>query len=121
MWFDWRNWMMTFPERLVTLRKQRGITQKTFAEALDIHVTHVRRYERGASQPTLNVLIKMAKVLSVSADTLLFGKDSRGPSEDLRLQFEAVSEFDDEEKKFVRALLEGLILRHEAKRWSKMA
>ena len=121
MWVDWRNWLMNFSERLVNLRKERGITQKAFAEALDVHVTHVRRYERGASQPTLSVLIKMAKVLSVSADTLLFGKDSRGPSEDLKLQFEAVSEFDEEEKKFVRALLEGLILRHEAKRWSQIA
>ena len=119
MIMDWRCWVMTFAERLVKLRKDRGLTQKAFAELLDIHVTHVRRYERGASQPTLNVLINMAKILSVSADTLLFGKNSRGPSEDLLLQFEAISKFDEDEKKLVRAMLEGLILRHEAKRWAR--
>ncbi|MFT4434382.1 hypothetical protein ACMX25_13435 [Caballeronia sp. 15715] len=43
---------------------------------------------------------------------------SRGPSEDLRLQFEAVSQFSPEEKQTVRELLEGLILKHEARRWS---
>ena len=117
--FDWRLWMTSFSERLVKLRKQRGLTQKEFAEALDMHATHVRRYEKGTCQPTLNVLIKMAKVLSVSADTLIFGKDSRGPSEDFRLQFEALSALDEEEKQIVRAVLDGLILKHEAKRWSK--
>ncbi len=42
----------------------------------------------------------------------------RGPSDDLRLQFEAVGEFSEEEKQTVRELLEGLILKHQARRWS---
>jgi len=55
----------------------------------------------------------------VSADLLLFGESGRGPDDDLKLQFEAVSHFDPEEKKVVRSLLEGMILKHEARRWSK--
>ncbi|MFT4508081.1 hypothetical protein [Caballeronia sp. 15711] len=34
------------------------------------------------------------------------------------MQFEAVSQFSPEEKQTVRELLEGLILKHEARRWS---
>jgi hypothetical protein len=34
------------------------------------------------------------------------------------LQFEAVSRFDADEKQVVRSLLEGMILKHEARRWS---
>jgi hypothetical protein len=49
---------------------------------------------------------------------LIFGEGGRGPDEDLRLQFEAVSRFAPEEKKVIKALLEGMILKHEAKRWS---
>jgi hypothetical protein len=45
----------------------------------------------------------------------------RGPEEDLRLQFEAVSRFDPEEKKIAKALLDSLILQHEAKRWTRSA
>jgi len=41
-------------------------------------------------------------------DLLLFGKDDRGPDDDLRLQFEAVSRFDPKEKQVMRSLLEGL-------------
>jgi hypothetical protein len=44
----------------------------------------------------------------------------RGDStiEELRLQFEAISKFDADEKKVIRSLLDGMILKHEAKRWS---
>jgi hypothetical protein len=55
----------------------------------------------------------------VTSDRLLFGADERGPDDDLKLQFEAVSKFDAEEKKVVRSLLEGMILKHEARRWDK--
>jgi hypothetical protein len=48
----------------------------------------------------------------------LFGKTERGPDEALRLQFEAIPRFSEEEKKVVRSVLEGLLLTHEARRWS---
>ena len=51
----------------------------------------------------------------VSADELIFGEAARGPDEALRLQFEAISQFDDEDKLMAQHLLEGLILKHQAK------
>jgi len=38
---------------------------------------------------------------------LLFDEHQRGPSNDLSLQFEAVLQFPEEERKIVKALLEG--------------
>ena len=38
------------------------------------------------------------------------------PDEDLRLQFEAASRFVKEEKKDAKALLDALILKHQARR-----
>lgn len=61
---------------------------------------------------------KIAVALSVSADELIFDEKERGPGDDLRLQFEAVSKFTAEEKKVIKSVLEGLILKHEANRWS---
>jgi hypothetical protein len=40
------------------------------------------------------------------------------PGDELKLQFEAVSRLDPEEKKVIRSLLDSMILRHEARRWS---
>lgn len=79
----------------------------------------IRRYEGGSAQPTLDVIRRLALALSVSADALVFAKEERGPvDDDLRLQFEAVSRLDPEEQRIVKALIEGMILKHEAKRWS---
>src|SRR6266404_4563131 len=112
---------LDFPQRLAARRKQQGLTQQALAERIEVHVVQLRRYEAGASQPTLDVIRKLATALSVSADLLLFGKDERGPDDDLRLQFEAVSRFDADEKQVVRSLLEGMILKHEARRRSTPA
>lgn len=56
--------------------------------------------------------------MKISADELLFDETERAPSDDLKLQFEAVSRFPEEEKRIVKALLEGMILKHEATRWA---
>jgi transcriptional regulator with XRE-family HTH domain len=108
---------MDFPERLARLRKAKGFTQQTLAEAIGMSLIQIHRYETGASQPPLDVLRKLAVALSVSADELVFGDAERGPDEELRLQFEAVSRFDAEEKRIAKALLDSLIIKHEAKRW----
>lgn len=107
---------LDFPQHLAALRKQQGLTQQILAERVGVLVVQSRRYEGDISQPTLDVIRKLATALSVSADLLLFGKDERGPDDDLRLQFEAVSRFDADEKQVVRSLLEGMILKHEARR-----
>jgi transcriptional regulator with XRE-family HTH domain len=86
------------------------------ADLVGVHVNQIRRYEAGATQPSLEALKRIAIALSISLDELVFGKGQRGPSDDLRLQFEALSQFDEEERKIAKALLESLILKHNAKR-----
>src|SRR5580692_5581316 len=112
------HFRVNFPEHLAQLRKERGLTQPQLAEKIGVHVAQVRRYEAGTSQPTLDVIRSLAVALGVSADELLFAEDERGPSDDLKLQFEAVSRFDPEAKKVVQQVLDSMILQQEARRWS---
>jgi len=107
---------MDFPNRLAALRKARDLTQQALADEIKIHVTQLRRYEAGTSQPTLEVLKRLAVALHVSADALVFDKQERGPSEDLRFQFEALANLDPREKDVVRSVLDGLLLQHQARR-----
>lgn len=113
--------VMKFPERMAALRKERKFTQQALADKVSVHLTQIQRYESGAVQPTLDVLRRLAIALSVSADMLVFDKDERDPDEELKLLFEAVSRMSKEEKKIIKALLEGMILKHEARRWSASA
>ena len=111
---------LRFDERLVSLRKARE-TQQGLADLVSMHISQIRRYEGGQSQPTLDAIRK----LSVSADMLLFEKDERGPEDDLKLQFEAVSRLDADEKNVIRSVIESIILRNTVKeaerRWSAAA
>jgi transcriptional regulator with XRE-family HTH domain len=116
--FQW-SVPMSFPARLAQLRKAQGYSQQRLADAVDLHVNQVRRYEAGAAQPTLDALISLARALRVSLDALVFEEGERGPDPELRLQFEAVSQFTPEEKAVAREVLESLILKHTANRFSR--
>lgn len=109
---------MDFAHRLADLRKQRGLTQQALAERAGIHVSNIRRYEAGTNQPTLDVLRNLAIALQTSADTLLFEPDERGPDDDLKLAFEAATRLDPDGRDHLKATLEGLLLRTEARRWA---
>src|SRR5271166_6489014 len=96
-------WMaMHFPKRLAALRKEHGLTQQALADLAGVHLSQLKRYEAGTSQPTLEVLRQLAITLSVSADVLVFEKDERGPDEDFRLRFEAVSRLDPDERMVIK-------------------
>jgi transcriptional regulator with XRE-family HTH domain len=106
---------MHFPARLIQLRKAANLTQQDLAEAAAVHVNQIRRYEAGTAQPTLEALIRLAKALHTTLDSLVFVEGERGPDEALRLQFEALQQFDDDERQTAQAVLEGLILKHQAR------
>lgn len=112
---------MDLTARLAAIRKDNGLTQQALVDRVGVHVTQIRRYEAGNSQPTLNVLRELARALSVSADGLVFDQAERGLTDDLKLIFEAASQLDDDGKQLVKAVVEGILLRHESHRWTKVS
>lgn len=105
--------IMEFGKRLASLRKARGLTQQALADTAGIHVVQVRRYETGASQPSLDILRKLAVALSVRADELLFEADERGPHDDLRLQFEALEAMSEEDRQVIASLIDAFVKKHQ--------
>ena len=112
---------MHFPARLIQLRKAIGFTQQTLAEAAELHVNQIRRYEAGSAQPTLEALIRLAKALHVTLDGLVFEEGERGPDDDFRLRFEALSQLDAGERVVIKELLDGMLLKHQARRLAQSA
>lgn len=53
--------------------------------------------------------------MNVTIDSRVFGDGERDPSDDLRLQFEAVSRMPEEERKILKVLLEGMIVKYQTK------
>ena len=59
---------------LKKLRKQRKLTQHDIAEALHISQTSVSKYERGESEPDLEMVIKMSDFFGVTIDEFIRGR-----------------------------------------------
>ncbi|WP_338047391.1 helix-turn-helix domain-containing protein [Photorhabdus bodei] len=108
---------MPLSERLITLRKQRSLSQQAMADAIGIHANSWKKYETGQAQPSLDVLKKIATSLNVSTDFLLFDEHERVPVDELSLQFEAISQLPDDEQSIVREVLESLIIKYQSRRW----
>jgi transcriptional regulator with XRE-family HTH domain len=53
------------------LREQKGWSQEKFAFESDIHRTYVSDIERGARNPTITIVEKLATSLGVTASELL--------------------------------------------------
>lgn len=109
---------MSFPTQLMQTRKAQSLTQQDLAKAAGLHINQVRRYEAGTAQPTLEGLIKLARALHTSLDALVFKEDERGPSHKTQLLFEAIERLKEREQAVIRELLEGMILKYEARRWT---
>lgn len=61
-----------FGQKIKNLRKLNHYTQEKLSELIDIDVRQVARIEAGESLPSIETLLKMAKVLSVTPNDLIY-------------------------------------------------
>lgn len=62
---------MTLATKLVSLRKQKGLTQMELAEKLNVSRQAISRWEVGAAVPSMENLKTLGKLYAVSVDYLL--------------------------------------------------
>ena len=62
---------MTFKEKIVKLRKMKGLTQDEFASAVGVSRQAVYKWECGQSYPEVAKLIEIKMLLGISIDDLL--------------------------------------------------
>ena len=62
---------MSLAEKLVTLRKQKGLTQMDLAERLNVSRQAISRWEVGAAVPSTDNLIVLSDVYGTTVDYLI--------------------------------------------------
>lgn len=65
---------MTFQERLLQLRKQKGFSQETLAERMGVSRQAISKWESGLSNPDINNLVFLSEIFEVSLDELIKGE-----------------------------------------------
>lgn len=67
--------MMKIGDNIRKIREQRKLSQKEVAAAIEVAPTQYSRLENDKVIPSLQTLIKVAKVLEVHLDTLVYGQE----------------------------------------------
>jgi transcriptional regulator with XRE-family HTH domain len=91
--------MQYFAEKMIELRKSRGLSQKQVAENIGVTPGIVSAYELGKKYPSLEVLINICTFFNVSADYML------GLSDSFKL---LKSDLTDSQMKIIRQLIREL-------------
>jgi transcriptional regulator with XRE-family HTH domain len=109
---------MSLAKKLVDLRKERNLTQKELAKSIGVHFSHMSRYERGISLPSIEVVKKIAQVFNVSTDYLLLDDaqailETKIPDVELLQLFKTISHLSEQERAAIKIVLEGMVVKYQ--------
>lgn len=62
--------------RIRKARENTGYTREQFSELLEVSVSYMAEVERGRTEISVKMLIKICNLLGLSADYILFGEES---------------------------------------------
>lgn len=107
-------------KRLLSARKQKGLSQQELAKMANVHFTNVGKYERGEAMPSADILNRIAKALDVSNDFLLNGTaiqqaENSLQDAELLMQFQKVEQLPQNKKLLIKEFLDAFILKDNLK------
>ncbi|WP_298547110.1 RstR family transcriptional repressor [uncultured Aquimarina sp.] len=110
--------LMSFGDNLKKIRAEKDISQGDLAKMIDVHATHISRYERNLTSPTIDVAKKIADALEVSTDTLIYGSDeqiinSKLNDTELLQLFNKVQLLNNEDITSVKAMLKAFVFQKD--------
>ena len=70
---------ITIGKRIATLRREKNLKQDDLAQMLEVSPQAVSKWENDQTCPDISLLPKLAKILGVSVDELLSGKQELQP------------------------------------------
>ncbi len=111
-----KNIRKLFGKRLKALRNQKKWTQKELAGMLNIGFSQYNKYELGLHIPPIEKLIQLVQLLDTTLDYLLIGDSPNGSSlHNTRLfrRFQALEDFDEEDKGAIIKVLDAMIMKHK--------
>ena len=70
---------MNISEKILKLRKEKGLSQEAFAEILGVSRQSVSKWESNGALPDIDKIIAMSKLFGVSTDYLLKDEETETP------------------------------------------
>ena len=105
---------MKFADKMAKLRREKGWLQSNLSEKVGVHVAHLSRLENGKSQPSVELLWKLAQAFDVSADFLLDDNvDERTPvtvqNKPLNERLEMVEKLEEKDRQTIINVIDAML------------
>lgn len=119
IFFKEKDTDMSIGEKIKKLRQEKDVSQAELGEIVGVHEKHISRYERGISQPSAEILRKMADFFGVSIDFLVSEDNitfDNPKDNELLDYFEEANRLEEEDKNIIKGVLDAIIFKAKMKR-----
>ena len=93
--------MLSIGERITQLRKQKNLSQEELAKKIEVSRTIIGNYERNLNTPSIEIIIKLAKVFNVSVDYMIGEGLNSAYDKEMINRLDELENLPDDEKKRV--------------------
>lgn len=109
---------MTVGERIKELRTQKKLTQTELAKLVELSYIQVGRYETNKSNPSADVLQRLATALDITTDYLMKGTEDDAVAaqltdKELLKQFKQMELLNSEDKHLVKTFIDAFITKRQ--------
>lgn len=106
--------------RIMQLRKEKGLSQTDLANQVGVSYAQIGRYETKGTQPSADILKKLADALNTTSDFLMNGnKDDKAVAtlndNELLKQFKEVDKMSPEDQDTIKKLIDAFITKAKIK------
>lgn len=109
--------IMSVGERIKQLRKKAELTQQQLADKVGITYIQIGRYETAKSNPSADVLQKIAGALNTTVDFLMSGgNEDQITDKELLQQFKEVQLLDKEDKHLVKTFIDAFLTKRKVQK-----
>ena len=108
--------MLNIGERITQLRKQQSLSQEELAKKVGVSRTIIGNYERNANAPSVEVLVKLARVFNVSVDFLIGEGQLSALDKDLLKRIEDIEQLDEPTKEHLFFVIDNVIQNFKTKK-----
>lgn len=107
--------MLNIGERITQLRKQQQLSQDELAKRASVSRTIIGNYERNTNTPSIEVLLKLAKVFDVSLDYLVGEGELSTIDKNVLKRIEDIEKLDPDTRQHLFFLIDNVIQNYKTK------
>ncbi|MEW7279220.1 helix-turn-helix transcriptional regulator [Aquimarina sp. 2201CG1-2-11] len=108
--------MLDIGSKIISLRKKQNLSQSDLAKRVDVSRTIIGNYERNENAPSVDILLKIAKVFDVSVDYLVGEGQLSTYDKDVLKRIEDIEQLDEDTKSKLFFLIDNVIQNFKTKK-----